>query len=115
MRNERTQRMMRCALERQSGVQNYVFGDLTAVTLALKHHYAESFWRQLSLSDTCSKTYVHFYPSMPRPDRYPSMTGPDRYPSMTRPDRYPIMTGWNVLVTPVIRPYDRCQAARGWF
>ena len=30
MRNERTQRMLRCALERQSGVQNYVFGDLTA-------------------------------------------------------------------------------------
>ena len=31
MRNERTQRMLRCALERQSGVvQNYVFADLTA-------------------------------------------------------------------------------------
>eukprot|EP01043_Picozoa_sp_COSAG02_P034506 COSAG02_NODE_2416_length_8909_cov_10.038252_10_plen_99_part_00 len=26
-------------------------------------------------------------------------------------DRYPSMTGWNVVVTPVIRPYDRCQAA----
>ena len=25
------------------------------------------------------------------------------------PDRYPSMTGWNVLVTPVIRPYDRCH------
>eukprot|EP01043_Picozoa_sp_COSAG02_P019106 COSAG02_NODE_910_length_16005_cov_46.458569_7_plen_201_part_00 len=71
------------------------------VTLALKHHYAESFWRQLSLSDTCSKTYVHFYPSMPRPDRYPSMPGPDRYP-LVCPDS-------NVLVTPGIRPYARCQ------
>ena len=30
MRNERTQRMLQSALERQSGVQNYVFGDLTA-------------------------------------------------------------------------------------
>ena len=29
MRNERTQRMLQSALERQSGVQNYVFGDLT--------------------------------------------------------------------------------------
>ena len=73
------------------------------VTLALKHHYAKSFWRQLSLSDTCSKTYVHFYPSMPRPDRYPSMPGPDRYP-LVCPDS-------NVLVTPGIRPYARCQAA----
>ena len=27
---ERTQRMLRCALERESGVQKYVFGDLTA-------------------------------------------------------------------------------------
>ena len=26
-------------------------------------------------------------------------------------DRYPSMTGWNVVVTPVIRPYDRCHDA----
>ena len=30
MRNERTARMLQSALERESGVQNYVFGDLTA-------------------------------------------------------------------------------------
>ena len=24
-------------------------------------------------------------------------------------DRYPSMTGWNVVVTPVIKLYDRCQ------
>ena len=29
MRNERTARMLHSALERQSGVQSYVFGDLT--------------------------------------------------------------------------------------
>ena len=29
MRNERTQRMLQCVLERQSSVHNYVFGDLT--------------------------------------------------------------------------------------
>ena len=29
--------------------------------------------------------------------------------SMPGLDRYPSMTGWNVVVTPVIRPYDRCQ------
>ena len=30
-------------------------------------------------------------------------------------DRYPSMTGWNVVVTPVIKLYDRCQVlvARG--
>ena len=27
-------------------------------------------------------------------------------------DRYPSMTGWNVVVTPVIRPYDRCHTTR---
>ena len=29
MRNERTTQMLQSALERQSGVQSYVFGDLT--------------------------------------------------------------------------------------
>ena len=33
------------------------------------------------------------------------------YPSMPGLDRYPSMTGWNVVVTPVIRPYDRCHSA----
>ena len=29
--------------------------------------------------------------------------------SMPGLDRYPSMTGWNVVVTPVIKPYDRCH------
>ena len=56
MRNERTQRMLRCALERQSGVQNYVFGDLTAdLRLRRRELCANAAARRLVLDKHCPR------------------------------------------------------------
>ena len=55
MRNERTTRMLHSALGRESGVQNYVFADLTADLRLRRERCANAAARRIVLDTHCPR------------------------------------------------------------